>query len=261
MNQLVTLQGEPVAIDIYTPVVHKGDAILVHGFTGSKEDFQLIGPLLADRGYRVIVMDNRGQHESPHSVREDAYTLDSLARDVVELAALMQLKMPHLLGHSLGGLVAQRAVAQSPHTWKSLTLMCTGPHAFRDTTWLDEVLRDMPSMTMQESWERYQAAGHAGHQWFEILKKRWFASDPRSIITHAYELTSAGSVMNELKASKVPVHVFYGENDDAWPLEMQNQMAKDLSAQLDVIKDAGHCPNEDQPEATATVIADFWDLI
>jgi pimeloyl-ACP methyl ester carboxylesterase len=38
-------------------------------------------------------------------------------------------------------------------------------------------------------------------------------------------------------------------------------MAAGLSAPVTVIKDAGHCPNEDQPEATAEVIAGFWSSL
>jgi pimeloyl-ACP methyl ester carboxylesterase len=42
---------------------------------------------------------------------------------------------------------------------------------------------------------------------------------------------------------------------------MQNQMALDLSAPITVIKNAGHCPNEDQPEKTDEFVADFWDVV
>ncbi|MSX50768.1 MAG: hypothetical protein F2764_04765 [Actinobacteria bacterium] len=66
------------------------------------------------------------------------------------------------------------------------------------------------------------------------------------------------SVILELLATKIPAHVIYGENDDAWPLAMQDQMAKDLSAPRTIIKDAGHCPNEDQPEETVKVLTNFW---
>jgi pimeloyl-ACP methyl ester carboxylesterase len=52
--------------------------------------------------------------------------------------------------------------------------------------------------------------------------------------------------------------VIYGENDDAWPLAMQDQMAAELGAQLTIISGAGHCPNEDKPEETAAVLANFW---
>jgi pimeloyl-ACP methyl ester carboxylesterase len=57
------------------------------------------------------------------------------------------------------------------------------------------------------------------------------------------------------------VHVVYGENDDAWPLDLQDQMAKDLAAPRTIIKDAGHCPNEDQPEETVKVLANFWSAL
>ncbi|MEY3973326.1 MAG: hypothetical protein RJA71_638, partial [Actinomycetota bacterium] len=65
----------------------------------------------------------------------------------------------------------------------------------------------------------------------------------------------------ELIATKIPIHVIYGENDDAWPLAMQDQMAKDLSAPLTVIRNAGHCPNEDQPAETVKVLANFWSAL
>ena len=67
MSQLVELAEGQLAINIFEPSEHKGDAILIHGFTGSKEDFDYIGPLLAARGYRVFAADHRGIHESPHA--------------------------------------------------------------------------------------------------------------------------------------------------------------------------------------------------
>ena len=83
--QQIILQEEPVAVKVYQSDTYKADAILVHGFTGSKEDFDFIAPLLVDRGYRVTTFDNRGQYQSPHSLREDAYTTASIARDIIEL--------------------------------------------------------------------------------------------------------------------------------------------------------------------------------
>ncbi|NDD60484.1 MAG: alpha/beta hydrolase, partial [Actinobacteria bacterium] len=54
--------------------------------------------------------------------------------------------------------------------------------------------------------------------------------------------------------------VIYGENDDAWPLEDQNQMARDLNATLTVLPQCGHCPNEDNPPLTAKALAHFWEM-
>jgi len=39
MTKLIVVQGEPIATVVFEPKVHRGDVVLVHGFTGSKEDF------------------------------------------------------------------------------------------------------------------------------------------------------------------------------------------------------------------------------
>jgi len=258
MTTFVDIQGEKLAVEIYEPAEYKADVVLVHGFTGSKEDFNLIGPLLADAGYRVLTFDNRGQHESAHSGREDAYQAQSLALDVIELSREFGLQKPHLLGHSFGGLVAQRALVESPETFSSLTIFCSGPHWIPDKPDLEATIEIMKTMSMKESWDRFKEETDKLLPRYELYKKRWTASDPRSTQTMALHLQSAEPLLEQIVATKVPVHVIYGENDDAWPLEMQDQMAKELSAPRTIIKDAGHCPNEDQPEETVRVLTNFW---
>ncbi len=258
MTTFVEIQGENLAVEIYEPKVRVADVVLVHGWTGSKEDFNLIGPLLADAGYRVLTFDNRGQHESAHSKREDAYQIHSLARDVIDIAHHYGFEKPHLLGHSMGGLVAQRATLDAPNYWSSLTLFCTGPHYSLKKTELETLLHLMKTMTMAEFWISYKEEMDKLSPRIELFKKRWHASDPRSLTDTSRLLLDTQSVITELLATKIPAHVIYGENDDAWPLEMQDQMAKDLSAPRTIIKDAGHCPNEDQPEETVKVLTNFW---
>lgn len=261
MTTFVDIQGEKLAVEIYEPKVRIADVVLVHGFTGSKEDFDLIGPLLAGAGYRVLTFDNRGQHESAHSTRDDAYALASLARDVVELVKHFGFEKPHLLGHSFGGLVSQRAIVDSPQTFASLTIFCSGPHWIPDKPDLDATIHIMQTMSMQDSWDKYREETEKLLPRYELYKKRWAASDPHSTHTMALHLQNTQPVISELVATKIPIHVIYGENDDAWPLPMQDQMAKDLSAPRTIIKDAGHCPNEDQPEDTAKVLASFWSAL
>ena len=261
MTTFVEIQGENLAVEIYEPKVRVADVVLVHGYTGSKEDFNLIGPLLADAGYRVLTFDNRGQHESAHSKREDAYQIHSLARDVIDIAQHYGFEKPHLLGHSMGGLVAQRATLDAPNYWSSLTLFCTGPHYSLKKTELETLLHLMKTMTMAEFWISYKEEMDKLSPRIELFKKRWHASDPKSLTDTSRLLLDTQSVITELLATKIPAHVIYGENDDAWPLAMQDQMAKDLSAPRTIIKDAGHCPNEDQPEETVKVLTNFWSSL
>ena len=122
MTEFVEIQDEVLAAVLFEPIAtYKADVVLVHGFTGSKEDFSEVAPLIAKSGFRVLTFDNRGQNESSHSKRADAYSMPSLGKDVNEISRHFKLQKPHLLGHSFGGLIAQQATTQSPESWSSLT--------------------------------------------------------------------------------------------------------------------------------------------
>ncbi|MFI5065577.1 MAG: alpha/beta fold hydrolase, partial [Streptosporangiales bacterium] len=93
-------------------------ALLVPGYTGSKEDFLLILQALAAAGRQVVAIDMRGQFETPGGDDPAAYRLDALAADVTMIADQLgpnpEGKGIHLLGHSLGGLVAREALLAGP---------------------------------------------------------------------------------------------------------------------------------------------------
>ena len=67
-----------------TPLPH-GHVLLVPGFTGSKEDFAPLLPLLADAGWSAGTYDQRGQFESPGAADDD-YSLSGYAADLVAVA-------------------------------------------------------------------------------------------------------------------------------------------------------------------------------
>ena len=258
MTEMVLIQGEPIAVNTYYPETHIGDLLMVHGFTGCKEDFDYMVPYLLKAGYRVIAADNRGAYQSAHSLRPDAYTIASMARDVIELTEKLELDTPHLFGHSLGGVIAQNAAAKSPQSFRSLTLMCTGPSAMPKPNVPEQVVEMVRGKNAQESWDSDVYEMQRDHPRFKLMQRRWLASDCRALESLGKELNTFETVVPLIAASKLPAHVIYGERDDAWSFEAQNQMAKDLSAGLTIIEDAGHCPNEDQPEATVNAMVNYW---
>ena len=124
-----------------TGVCERQPALLVPGYTGSKEDFLLILQALAAAGRQVIAIDMRGQFETPGGDDADAYQLAALAADVALIAdwlgsgqASPEPSAPggrgiHLLGHSLGGLVTREILLARAARVSSLTLMSSGPGA------------------------------------------------------------------------------------------------------------------------------------
>lgn len=259
MTQFVEIRGGRLAVQVFEPQQHRGDALLIHGYTGSKEDFGEIGPLLAAAGYRVVTSDNRGQHESEHSDDANDYDIRSLASDHAALAARFGLDRPHLLGHSFGGLVAQRAAVEYPELWSSLTIFCSGPGGTLGGYDLESDIEFLQSGSMDELWIADRAEKNAGRKFYDVRVKRWHMSDKQSVIRHATHLISEPSIIAEVGATGLPIHVVRGENDDAWTHEEQAAMAHELGVPVTVIPQTGHCPNEDDPETTASVIAEFWN--
>ena len=109
-------------------VCERDAALLVPGYTGSKEDFLAILDLLADDSRHVIAVDMRGQFETAGAEDAGGYAAAALGADI--LAIMQATGARHLVGHSYGGLIGREAVlAGSSAEFASFTLMSSGPGA------------------------------------------------------------------------------------------------------------------------------------
>jgi pimeloyl-ACP methyl ester carboxylesterase len=121
-------------------VCEREAALLVPGYTGSKEDFLAILDLLADDSRRVVAIDMRGQFETPGAADPGGYAAAALGADIV--AIMHATGARHLVGHSYGGLIGREAVLSgtgsagtgsagtgSASEIASFTLMSSGPAA------------------------------------------------------------------------------------------------------------------------------------
>lgn len=89
--------------------------VLIHGFSGSHEGFQYLAPLLPN--IRLIVPDLPGFGTSDLPPRED-WTIDGIARLANEFVEHLALTTPpHILGHSMGGLVVSSMIYQQPQLY------------------------------------------------------------------------------------------------------------------------------------------------
>ncbi|GMA27752.1 alpha/beta fold hydrolase [Arenivirga flava] len=243
----------------------RATALLVPGYTGSKEDFRLLLPELAAAGVRALAITRRGQADSAAPDDPDAYALDEEAGDVAQVAALLAAASDdaavHLLGHSLGGVIAARAAALAPERFASLTLLCSGPHG-----WAYRKLRERVLAGTEGNLAVWQSANPRWHGVPEeamdadarFVRRRMLDTSARSIVGGAVILEDEHDLTEEVGGTGLPVLVAHGEHDDAWPTPWQRAMAEQLGARYAVIGDAFHSPGIEAPAATAALLADFW---
>ena len=267
--EIPVTRGSRAAIEL-SPRDPVGTAVLVPGFTGSKEDFLSLLQPLADCGWRVVAYDQLGQWHSPGPPDPAAYSLDLLgadARDVVAWAATTPGHDVHLVGHSLGGLVARAAVLDADCTdATSLTLLCSGPGALPEHRRgaIPALVSVLPDMPMNEIWQvKEHMDREAGGELpppeiHAFLRERFCAASPWGLRIMGEILLTEPDRTPALAAAGVAVHVVYGEHDDAWPLNDQDSMADALGATVHVIANAGHSPAVDDPVATADTLDRLW---
>ena len=266
-----TARGQFAALDAMPAAgpCELGTALLVPGYTGSKEDFTAILGQLAAAGRRVIAVDQRGQYQTAGPDDPDAYDARELGADVAALVAATQAT--HLLGHSFGGLVAREAVLGGC-TPASLTLLSSGPAALpgpraEDLHFMLNYLDGTPTADLgakvAEVWHGAlkPAAVAAGvtDQIVAFLEERMLANNPTGLVTMATQLLKAEDKTAALAARNIPTFVLYGEEDNAWPTSQQREMAGVLNAERTCIPCAAHNPNVEAPATTAHALTKFWN--
>ncbi|MFD7560407.1 alpha/beta fold hydrolase [Streptomyces sp. NPDC059835] len=265
-HRLATARGSFAVHEAGEPV--RGTALLVPGFTGSKEDFVGLLEPLAAAGYRVVAVDGRGQHETPGPRDEAAYALEELARDVLAQAAALGAGPVHLVGHSLGGLISRAAVLRDPSAFASLTLMSSGPAAIAEeqqartkllVAALEAMGDDMPGIWAAMRAQDPEDAPADSPELAEFLRGRWLATVPEQLIVTGRVLISEPDRVEELAAVALPKLVLSGAVDYAWPVPLMDEMARRLGAERVIVPDTEHSPNAEDPQVTAGALVRFWD--
>ena len=231
--------------------------VLVHGFTGSKLDFHDQLEWFEDIR-RLIALDQRGHGESSNY---GPYDFDQLVTDLLGFLDELHIAQCDLLGHSMGGMVAMRAVTRHPERFRSLILMDTSAEPIE--MWSDEqrgefdrlveregcpallpMMREQPSNKAQQRGVDY--LGEEEH-WRRIGVKL-AQMDCEAFSAFSAELTNNTSSLETLKEIRCPTTILVGAKDTPF-IKPSNHMAAAIpGARLVTIPFAAHCPQYENAE-------------
>ncbi len=225
--------------------------------------------MLAGRGFFVIRFDNRDVGRSSHLrdaraadlmaavLRGDAssasYSLDDMAQDAFGLLDALDRPAAHVVGASLGGMIAQVMAARQPERVLSLTsIMSTpAPALTNPTPAAAAVLMQAPAASREEAIARMLEAARvtgspgypADEQWrTELAGQLWDQGlDPAGASRQLLAIYASGDRTESVRGIAVPALVVHGDSDPLINVSAGRRTAELIQeAELLIIPGMGH---------------------
>ena len=247
--------------------------LLVHGFTGAKEDFAWQMSALADSGYHVVAPDLRGHGASDCPAEEASYTLASVADDLAALITALGWERPIVLGHSMGGMVVQLLALRRPDLVGGLILMDTSPGPPEGlSAGLAQAAADMarevgmPALLAAQR-QLGDAAPMTSPAFMRVIReapgyvdfcdRKFLASAAAMYSALAPEILAQPDRLEALRSVAVPTLVLVGSQDASFIGPSQAMAAAIPGARYVEIPDAGHSPQFENAPAWLSEVLGF----
>lgn len=241
-----------------TPAPDGLPLVLVHGFMGNMRTWAPVLPALS-ASRQIVTYDHRGHGDSPNTGDAASYTFDQLVADFATLVDRLGLERFHLLGHSMGGVVAMRYTIGHPERVASLIPMDTAaaPSGDDNEGFMRMGIELARSQGLQALADMINAAVPDTPEFAEMresLRHDLLAMDPLAFVAFGEELLDYPSFVDQLATLTQPTTVLVGVNDVGLRAAA-DLMAATIPGALTVIPDAGHNPHAENPAAWLDAVA------
>jgi pimeloyl-ACP methyl ester carboxylesterase len=240
--------------------------LMLHGIGGGHLSFAPQVETLASSGYRAIAWDMPGYG---HSAPIEPYTFKGLAESCIHLIENLKCKSVALVGHSMGGMVAQEVVARRPDLVNKLVLCGTSASFGKpDGDWQREFIAQRTAPL---------DSGKTMVELAQILVPQMVGpgSLPEGVqlATHCMSLVPAATYRRALEALvtfdrranlaniDVPTLLVAGEHDRNAPPAVMKKMAESIPRSTYIeMKGIGHLQNLEAPEEFDGLLLNFLAL-
>jgi 3-oxoadipate enol-lactonase len=236
--------------------------VLVNGLADAKESWEAQIPAFAGR-YRVVSYDNRGVGESP--TPPGPYTSAQMAHDLAGLVDVLDIERFHLLGVSMGGMIAQEYAIAHSDRLLSASFCCTysypGPFCLRMfSCWRDLVPSLGVGFTQREVllWA-FTTDFFEQHEDVVIEIEAFMAANPQPVESYLAQLNSIEQhdTRGRLGAVTCPVMTLVGEEDLIIYPKLSHRLHDELPNSQWVEVQGGHGCIWEYPDAFNEAVLGF----
>jgi len=220
--------------------------------------------------YRCIVFDNRGAGKS--SKPDIPYSMEMFAADTVGLLDALEIQKAHVLGISMGGLIAQQVAISYPEKVRSLILVAThfgGPNIVPMYDRNLALLSAIPTETISKEQAREMRYRATFSEEFlsenrDVLDKIdvWAEKHPTPLFAQIHQATAVGDFDGEddVKNIAAPTLIIHGDNDKAVPVENGKLLDSSIPhSRLSLIEGASHFSIIERYEEFNKTVLEFID--
>lgn len=215
--------------------------------------------------YRIVTIDARAHGKT--TVPANAFTIKDIALDYLKVMDKLSIEKAHMVGISMGGMVALNCALLAPERVESLVLMDTEAGKPPWKNWFE---RWLLARTVQNTGLLWFSVGTMLNRMFgktfrkenseavEGWRKVLSALDPRSISLSIDAINNRPALIDRLGEVKVRTLLVYGEEDFYTPIESGCRIEDGVDdSKMVLIKDAGHLTVVEQPKEVAALISNF----
>ncbi len=243
--------------------VNAQPVVFIHGFPFNKSSWlPQIGGL--GKTYRSLAIDLRGYGDSEAGT--DNFSIDLFASDLLQFVEALKLDSPVLCGLSMGGYIAMNAVNRSPEKFKALVLADTQCIAdseegkekrFKTIEKIEsEGLQTFADGFVQNVFNKNSL--EAKKQAVDDVRKMITGTKKETVTKTLKALAERKETCTGIKKLKLPALIICGKDDNVTPLSQSELLNNSIvGSKLQIIENAGHLSNLEQPEEFNKVLTDF----
>jgi len=271
IQELLGNQGRHIDINGNIVAVYdqgSGPAIvMLHGFGGWQATWERVQPALQAAGYRTIGIDAIGAGASSRSTRQNDYTTEAQARNVLAVLDLLGINDAILLGHSYGGRIALQTAILAPE--RVTCIIGLAPESLTKERPPIAKIVTIPILGYALAfWSTAPSLTGAGlkavskrPQWV-ALRQHEYARPVRVQGHLAGQICQSSAPKDGIKPVPVfyntiicPVFLIWGDGDPVFTVRNGTTLVENMpNAHLAVVPNTGHVPHEESFDETMAFI-------